>query len=182
MAKRKPRPRPPPSHYPWACVILAVDTGRKSGYSIWVGGKLLSFGEANTGPRVCEIVRDVIGLQYADFLAVMVLEYHPWSGLGAAAAGLAASRKEWSIAWEQAGGAKKRNIKVHLATWRAALRIPLRPKSAAQQGEMALARMKLRAHASQDEAAAYGIGLWATHAGEVGAVLTPKARERRVPR
>jgi hypothetical protein len=116
---------------------------------------------------------------------VLVLE-KPWKGDNARAyVGLGGARMMWLSAWENAGGSKRRIVSVYPQTWRARLfgktvgTLPLE-RAFARSSKSSRARGMghgLPPEIGPDEAAAICIGKWATHAGEVGAVLPKRVRE-----
>lgn len=187
--RRNSRGRPPPvaSYRPHRCLVLAVDTGNRSGWSIWVCGQLVAWGECDS--ELLAEVRQVVELAFrlAEGLpCVLVHEHHPWQGRQGAAAGLRASRKVWVAVWRDLGGAARRVVGVHPSTWRSRTTGVTRPTEAARQAEQRRARMICQAAAEHvgvdsppgpDASPAIVIGEYGCRAGEVAKVIPALFRE-----
>lgn len=191
------KPKPPPSLTPWPCVALAVDTARLSGWSIFEHGHYRDSGITKADDFygigvLC--ARAVFDARHSDprMAAVLVLERPSHGNLGTTV-GLGKAHGVWEAAWKEAGGAKRRIVRVYPATWRAAVLGMTRGEGSNPTArERHLAAIELgtasslsnkcqlysdgRRQLTRDEAAAICIGRWACHAGEVGAVL-PKRRK-----
>jgi len=181
-SRRAKKPKPPPAYLPHDCAILTVDTARISGWAIYLGGRLFSYGEEDMLSErrgVAGIVARV--LKYAEergWSAVLVWE-KPFAGtsqgqyVGA-----------WKMAWIDGGGGKRRMLGVYPATWRArVLGTSRATRENARRAEMALARLIVGfvggGDLGPDAAAAVCIGQWAIRAGEVAACLPKSTRKRR---
>lgn len=184
------RRRPlPPSLTPHRCVILAVDPSqRSSGWAIFLDGALVSYGTvpATRFAQVQAIVLEALALATQHGRHV-VLVGEEWGRGGRmtsvrTASGLGAAWGAWlgvalSTNHEGARIARKRVLRVPTATWRSRFRMNARMGSErlkAAAVKIANARLGLElAMEDHDEAEAALIGLWAAHAGEVGATLAP---------
>lgn len=181
--RRAKKPKPPPSFRAWRCIVLAVDGGEQSGWSIHVLGKLTSSGEFRiyTDDGVRELVRVVeTAKAYALRLGV------PWVAMfeatwgGAMGLGTPASVGYWTFALRNAQLPRARIGQVYPATWRA--RVLPRGMHAAKRtvvraAEVVAARALVDGReVGDDEAPAILIGRWCTQAGEVGAMLPKNAR------
>jgi len=177
--KRRKR-KAPPVHRPWQATVIAVDPGKVSGWAIFRHGTYMTSGLLKRTDNVgmSEVADTAVALAKSlGVPAVLVLEYHPWAGTGNARAGLEAAREAWRIAWRQAGGHVGKVVNANVATWRGnVLGVTRGPMVLLYEREHAR-RLTRKADVSQDEAAAIGIGVWASRAGEVGAVLPKSARE-----
>lgn len=187
--KRKPRakkPKPPPSFRPWRCVVLAIDSGSQSGWSIWVLGKLASSGEFRiyTDEGVREVIR-VIDTAKSFALRLGV----PWVAVfeatwgGHMGLGTPESVGYWKFALRNAQLPRARIGDVYPARWRARVlgggahamkRDDVRPIEQAAARELVGGR-----DVGPDEAPALLIGKWCTQAGEVGELL-PKNERRTI--
>jgi hypothetical protein len=103
------------------CVVLGVDTASRSGWSIWMHGSLIDFGELNVENldevlHVCERAVE-LGRQFG-VPAVLVTE-RAWGGNRPTMLGLGGALKIWQVSWVKAGGQKSKRIQVYPATWRA---------------------------------------------------------------
>ena len=183
--KGKPRKRAKidPSFRPWAAVVLALDAGTCSGWSIWSLGKLASSGEFNiyTDAGLREVVRVVEQSKaYAAQLRV------PWVAMierawgGRMGVGLGCAAGFWMFAIRNAQCPRSRIGSVLPNVWRA---------RALPKGSTKLSRAAVRVvevdtaqpfvhgrNVGDDEAPAILIGKWGTQAGEVGAMLPKNAR------
>lgn len=180
---RAKRARLPPSFRPWRAVVLALDAGSKSGWAIWVLGKLAASGEHTiyTDVGLREVVRVVEQAKaYAAHLGV------PWVALieqawgGRMGVGLGCAAGYWMFALRNAQLSRARIGSVLPNVWRA---------RALPKGSTKLSRERVRVvevasaraivhgrDVGDDEAPAILIGKWGTQAGEVGAMLPKNAR------
>lgn len=182
--KRKPRakkPLPRPSFRPWRCVVLALDAAERTGWSVWVLGKLASSGEFKiyTDDGVREVIRVVdVAKSFAlrhgvPWVAIVEASWGGHMGLGKSAA-----HGYWSFALRNAQLPRARIGSVQPSRWRArtlpkgmhcAKRDVVRP------AEVVAARAEVDGHTvGDDEAPAILIGKWGTFAGEVGLMLGTK--------
>ncbi len=183
-SKRKPRAKkakPPPSFRPWRCVVLALDTAEKTGWSVWVLGKLTSSGEFRiySGDGVREVIRVVeTAKAYALRLGVpwVVMSERSWGGhMGM---GATCAFGFWKFALLNAQLPEARVGQVFPAMWRA--RVLPKGMHAAKRNFVREAELVAASalvdgrHVGNDEAPAILIGKWGTQAGEVG-LLLPKS-------
>lgn len=181
--KRGPKPRPPAVHRPWKCTVLAVDTAKNSGWSLWVEGELRDYGEVkkdNDGGLLM-ICRQA----HISAPAVLVLEAPSgmvFGGRGASVLiGLGKAIQAWTSAWRGAGGLKGRIVQVPQRVWRAALFGKTRDMKRLEQQQSALILKRYNVPNipevfGEDEAAALSLGDWARLSGEVGAALPATLR------
>lgn len=182
--KPRKRQRPPPSFRPWRCVVLALDAGARSGWSIWVLGKLSASGEFNvyTDAGLRETVRVVEQAKaYAAHLGVPWVAVIEESWGGRMGVGLGAAGGWWKFALRNAQLPLSRIGKVLPNVWRARML----PKGSNRLTRDAVRVVEVReasvlvhacGGAGSDQAPALLIGKWATQAGEVGAMLPKNAR------
>jgi len=182
------RPRQPPSALPWPCVVLGVDTARRSGWAVRCRGVLRYSGEVDT-TRAAN-VREVIELagQVADAARlplVLVLE-RAYGGKAFVLVALGQARERWLGPWVELGYRRSHVVSVLPATWRA--RVLGRQHAIARREEVRAVEMQaarrmvavmLTDELGADEAAAILISHWATYAGEVGAVLGERKGRRK---
>lgn len=187
--RRKRAPAGPASYTAWPCVILAVDAGRVSGWSVFVSGSPVAAGHGDV-PAVCRYaIKDVIKAAVETGLPVVVAaESWPlrWRPNGA-------PREAWGMWLASLDGMvpKRRIVRVQVGRWSAkilgscALSTAQRRQRSVAVAGASLLRAGWPARTlssvpewSHDEAAAVCIGLWASHAAEVGRVL-PKGRAKR---
>ena len=180
MAKRKAS-KPWASLKPWPCMILAIDPGKSSGWSIWFNGDYIESGECSSfdDPELTKVVALVIHLaQEAQVPSALVLEKHPWHGRGRhVGAGLEAAKEIWRAKWVACGGVKARMLQVHLNTWRSAILGKTTGKEVIER-EQRTAKAIAKRDVGADEAAAICIGRWATVSALVGDSLPKKFREQ----
>lgn len=184
LKRKKPKAvRPPPAHEPHACVVLAVDTARNSGMAVYLRGRYIASGEVRKDDDAGLLAWCVDALRLAIENAVpcvLVLEKPPafvYRGRSASTmVGLGAARQAWERGWRDAGGIKARVVRVEPATWR-------KPVLGVTKGPDLPSVERARARAlsgkvdiGSDEAAAVGVGYWASLAGEVLESLPAKHR------
>lgn len=176
--------KPTASIRPWAAIILAVDTAANSGWAIYVRGVLVASGEAKITARVDLERICAAAVQALPGAPVVLVLEKPWnSGHASAIRGLGAARFAWVQAWAAAGGQASKVVSVLPVTWRSRV-LGVTRDTAQRERLFALERLReLHGDAGvpagkpgPDEAAAIGIGAWASRAGEVGAKLPKKAR------
>ena len=178
-SKRQPSPAPKP----WECVVLGVDTARRSGWSVWARGVLIARGEVDTLDEAAlraVISRVLAGAAELGLPAVLVLErayggnVHVVSALGAAA-------ERWLKPWrELAIGHRGRVVREQPSGWRAAVLpdwYPAMPREDCRKAERAFALAITGADdIGPDEAPAVCIGYWGSRAGKVGRLLSKTAQ------
>jgi hypothetical protein len=177
------RPRRPPSVLPWACVVLGVDTARRSGWAIRSRGALLYSGELDTtyAPRVREVIELAGVIANAARLPLVLVLERAYGGKAFVLVALGQARERWLGPWVELGYRRTQVVSVLPATWRA--RVLGRAHAIARRDEVRAVEMQaarrmvaaaMRDELGADEAAAILISQWATYAGEVGAVLGRK--------
>ena len=170
----------PPAAKAWRCVILAVDPGDASGWSIWTNGGYKASGileahQRDAIPRVIEMLSEYA--EDAGSPPVMVRE-RPFS-----ARTIGPAWGMWDAAWERAFGNRRKVVKVWPSTWMSrVLGVSTKAGKEAIRGRSIQTARTIQALAGQsmretthDEAAAVCIGRWGTHAGEVGKALGKRA-------
>lgn len=182
---------PSPVPHPWPCVVLAVDTARVSGWSIWAQGKYAQSGELDTlnEGTLRNVVASAVQLaEVCDVPCVLVLE-KPWGGNVTVVAALGAARERWQAAWRSlATGDKSKVVLVAPVTWRARVlgkhtvrmkRDDVRPAEQAMGLQLKGARPgAMVGGIGLDEAPAVCIGYWATHAGELAKCLGKRIQRK----
>lgn len=179
--KRGPKPRLPAVPRPWKCSVLAIDTAKNSGWSLWVEGNLRDFGEVKKDKDHELLAICTLAHEYPPAILVVEEPQTLYRGHGLATfVGLGAAHEAWRRAWRDAGGVKSRTVRVKPTRWRSALLG--RVKNVADL-ERQRAQLILREHGARvpddlgaDESAALCIGAWAILSGEVGARLPATLR------
>jgi hypothetical protein len=167
------RKRTAPSPRPWECVTLNVDTAELSGWSIYVRGKLVAFGELSTSntdmlSAVCLHALELVpGLP-----VVLVLEFW-WGGHLRTCAGLRAQCDRWKTAWRHCGGAAGKVVEVGPSTWRPPVLGSYFASKGCDRDEVRRAEQSMAAGivgrpVGPDASPAILIGHWSSHAPEVG--------------
>lgn len=194
--KRGKKQKPPPSVTPHECVILAVDPGENSGWSIWDRGLLCEWGEVDVfGAELGAVFGKALAIAVdAGVPCVLVVE-RPFQRRaeqgGFNTTGTGAADKIWREHAKRCGFSK-RVVRVYPATWRArVLGAPwhMTKREAVREHEQRIAPLVVAENGfdrsdhdhvdpGPDACPAILIGKWGTHAGEVGAVL-PKPRRRK---
>jgi hypothetical protein len=195
--KRAKRVKLPPSIRPHQAVIIAVDPGENSGWSIWDRGLLCEWGEVDVfdAAAVVAVLEKALAW-YADpaIKCVLAIE-RPFQrraeqgGFNTTTTGTA--DKIWRTHAQRAGFSK-RIVRCYPASWRArVLGSPwhMAKREAVRAREQEIAPLIVREHGfdagnppGPDACPAILIGKWATHAGEVGAVLAKRPRQRKAAR
>lgn len=179
-APRKRRVKPPPSVLPHAAVILAVDTARRSGWSLWILGQLLRWGETDVlvERSVIQLCAVAIEQGRRQSLPVFLVLENPFRG-----ANQGQYRGNWKAAFVQAGGSVKRIIGVNPSTWRARVlggRASRAKREAVRAQEQAVAKWWTKTRAiGPDAAASVCLGAWARLCGEIGRKM-PRGRKGKV--
>jgi hypothetical protein len=174
----------PASPLAWPCVVVGVDTAKRSGYAVRVAGRLVEAGEIQTdrdrGLARRVVLEAVERARPLELRVVLVLE-KAWGGDTRTVLGLGAARERWVDAWVDAGQPMQRIVDVYPSTWRARVLgvgsvHVTRDVVRATEMRVALAELaKLGVdELGPDEAAAILISRWGARAGEVGKVLESK--------
>lgn len=179
--KKKPKkPKRPPTVAPHAAVILAIDPGAKAGAAIFVRDRLVAhfavFGAEGRRDAVEQAQLSAANLQLP--LAVVAERWAtggPFTNPRTMAA-LGAAWGAWREALELAGVNVKKVVRVYPQTWHAVTVGGRMTRDKTRLVEWVRQRYGVEP-ASEDAAAAIGIGCWATHAAKVGDVL-PKRRAK----
>lgn len=198
---RGDRPRPPtamsratarmrsrreaPAPRPWLCVVLAVDTARRSGWCISVSGRRVDSGELDTDTVVASallsrLVRWAVDLGASGGLPVVLVLEKPWGGSSVIVASLGAARERWLRAWREGGQSSGRVLLVQPGTWRSAVlgsgSIGLTRDVVRGLEASFVAHLMGRRVAGGDECAAILIARWASQAAQVGKVIGKRAQ------
>lgn len=182
---RKPKATPAPNATEHACVIVAVDTARRSGYCVWSCGDVQSCGWVDISKddpdsliEMAEKFANSPRKYSLPALPIVLVLEKPWGGSGLTQQALGAARHAWLAAWRRRGQPARKVVRVKPATWRKAV-------LGVTRGEQ-LERLELATASrlwgvgpidDRDVAAAVCIAEWAGKAGEVAAVL-PKRRSK----
>lgn len=172
--KRPKKPKPPPSHIPWRCVILSVDPGDDSGAAIHVCGKLVEWGLANTLGKIEACARKAYEIAERENLPLVVV-IEEWSAHGRwshrSKETLAGSVRDWKRAVADLPRRRPTTkiLRVHLSRWRAAFRCA---RGITKPELVTLAKAlhhRIRfTDLDHNTAEAILIGGWGCYAGEVG--------------
>ncbi len=193
MSRKKKRKLPP---YPQAlpCVIVAIDPGATAGWAIYLEGRTVSWGAADSydSARIERVLTEASTLAELHHLPLVVvgetwnrggpMGLSAWQGLGAA----------WG-AWQQAIKRMRANgrgqqlvasrvMRVSTSTWKAAFGLSRVKRDAIKAASLAVVRDRLGIHLAPDQhdvAEALLIGEWATRAGAVGAKLPKRVMVKR---
>jgi hypothetical protein len=147
-----------------------------SGWSIWDHGQLVSSGEVGiddwiTLTRICERAME------RGETCVLVLE-RPFGGSNSGTLmALGAAHHAWRKAWKLTGGSSRKIVRVDVSTWRSQVLGMTRGPGLQQRERETALSFKGGSDVGPDEAAAICIGRYATHAGEIGAVLSARIRK-----
>lgn len=167
--RKKPRPRLAPSYLPHACVLLAVDCARMSGWCIMLDGAYHSSGQVDCMRNhlaAAEITAQVVQLAHEQRRKCVLVFERPFRGT--TQGGFSG---HWRSAWRASGGRLGRGV--YPASWRARiLGSGSLKRDAAQEREMRVASI-VAPVIGQDEAASVCIALWGVRAGEIGKLLQP---------
>lgn len=177
--------RLPASYTPHPCVTLAIDPGKASGWAIFALGILTASGTAKTHAARCDAARLAMTAAKAATLPIVVVA-EKWTPGGKFAgartmAGLGAQWGLWLAALEELAIPKRRVIRVHTQTWRAAVLGGGFGVTSAEWDARAQRHASRVAgvHVGDDnEADAIGIGAWAVRAAKVGELM-PKGRAKK---
>jgi len=167
----------PASRYPHNCVVLAVDSAARSGWSLWSCGVRINSGECD--PLDAEAVDGVCSAagkySYEALPKVLVLE-RPFGGTLRTVDGLGIARGAWVSAWLRAGGKKRRVVSVYPQSWRGPLGIKGKIDPLMQRPVLKSHGIDLHREPGSDEFEALLIGLWALRSPKVGAVIPKQWR------
>lgn len=174
----------PPSLHPHACVVLAIDPGKASGWAVFVCGRCVASGVAS-GHDGRMLAVELADVEAARAKLPLVVVAEKWSAGGwashTAMIGLGASWGDWRTALGIGGVPASRVVRVLPQTWRA--RVIGSPRGARSDALKRMSMMRAAkevGHVADDnEADAICIGIWATRAPEVGAVAAKKTRTRK---
>jgi hypothetical protein len=165
------------------CVVLGIDPGETSGWSVWLRGAYVESGEARTPQRRAAAV--IVAQRCAESAGVpLIIAAEKWLARGnktwtpVQMMGTGAQWGRWAEQIDIAGIPSSRVVRVEPQVWRAATlgRRSLK-RDAWKQLAIAYARGVVPRPVGADEAEAVFIGLWGTRAAEVGEAL-PKRRRK----
>ena len=171
-------------------MLVAVDQARTSGWSIYVGGKPVDWGEVDAAdaPRIEQILRNGCNLATRLQLPVVVLgeEHGRYGFRGGAKEGLGAAWGSWRFACERLNAqglpiVMTRVTRVNTKTWRSAFGMAAMRSEVAKKYAPLRAREELGVDVPDEQhnaAEALLIGLWGVRAGAVGAKLPKRVMER----
>jgi len=167
---------------PWRCIILAIDPGSTSGWSIWADGNHVQHGVVDVfaHAEVAKIVASAVQLAELGSVPLVLVLERAWSQRA-----LGASRVLWAKAWEAAGCSARRIVRAYPSHWRSKLfghGMGRATQGRARAAEQSMARVLTgkREEIPHDAAAAVCIGRWATLAPEVGKVIPARYRASEV--
>lgn len=165
------------NRYPHSCVVLAVDSAERSGWSLWSCGVRINSGEVHAfdADAVDGVCRAALKYSYEELPKVLVLE-RPFGGTLRVVDGLGMRRGAWVSAWLRLGNAKRRIVSVYPATWRAPFGIKGKVDERMQSPLLEAHGVNLHRVAGPDEFEALFIGLWGLRSPKVGAVIPKKYR------
>ena len=182
--KRAAKKHAPASYDAHPCVVLAIDPGKVSGWAVLARGVLTASGTARTHVDRRDAVSSATRTAHEASLPVIVVgeQWTPGGKFAGARtmAGLGAQWGLWQAAFEELAVPKRRVLRVHTQTWRAAILGGGFGVKTAEWDARAQRRASQTAgvHVDDDnEADAICIGLWAARAAKVGDVV-PKRKAR----
>ncbi len=166
---------------PHRCAILAIDPGKASGWSIWLAGRIVTWGPCDPGSEL-SIVEAARTYERDESLPLVVVA-EKWSAGGwrsaASMIGLGAQWGRWEGALRLAGHPMRRVVRVYPQTWRSAMLRPgKRGVTSEEWKHLAATRagwVTSEIMADHNVADAVCIGEWATRAAIVGDRM-PKRR------
>lgn len=165
--------------HPHSCVILAVDSANRSGWSLWSCGVRLSSGEclAADSAAVDAVCAEAIKHSHDQLPRVLVLE-RPFGGTLRTVDGLGMCRGYWRAAWARACRTRRpgRCVNVFPATWRKAFGLKSKVMPEYQQATLLSHGVSLHRQPGSDEFEALMIGLWAMRSDKVAAMIPKKYR------
>lgn len=179
--RRAARAQPAASAVAWRCMVLAVDTAARSGWTVVLGGASQTewpwcYGEADTldAGSLAHIVRWSVCHAAARGVPLVLVLEAPFGGPMRTLLALGAARERWLVAWREAVQPRSRVVTVQPAEWRARVLGPRwakAPRAEVRAHEQVTAGAMVGERVRGDEAAAILIGTWALRAAKVGAVL-----------
>lgn len=187
---RARKPVPPDSWKPHACVLLPIDPARVSGYGILHSGKLLVSGASSDDLVFRHVVEQAKAEAVERGLPLIVVAETWTAGRDGRDArmriqtvlGLGAAWQRWASALSEVGIPKSRILRVNMMSWRAKVLGGPMARTTAEWKALACRFVRARfglETVTDDEAEALCIGVWASHAGRVGAAI--RRAGRRVP-
>lgn len=174
--RRRKSARPTHAPKPWLAVVLAVDTATRSGWALYVSGRLRGSGEVDTrdAGALGDIIVDARDRAARGGLPLALALESPYGGSPFIVAALGQARERWLQAWRAADGGVDRVVLVQPQTWRARV-LPGEWRGASRERVRAAEQRvaaQLAGHAvGGDEAAAILIGRWGARALPVGKAL-----------
>ena len=187
MASRK-KLKPPPSPFPWRCVVLSIDPGAKGGAAVWSCGVFMMSWPVRTDAEKGVVVRYAYDVARRNGLPLVVV-FETWrppaEGFGyMAGRALAASKASWKTIVNMGMPFKlgrrtfPKYLEVYAATWQARV-LTVGRANRDQRIEATIDAGNTYSDEpciDDNEAAARCIGYWATRAGEVGELLPEEFR------
>lgn len=168
---------------PHQAIILAIDPGKRSGWAIFIDGKLIRHGTARNDAERHDVVE--MAAAYAlNHKRKVVVVGESWRQGGRfdgprTMAGLGASWGAWLVPIRMKGIGTTRILRVPVGEWRRAVHGGSCYRTRSEWHHLACSRATYEAGeivANADEAEAICIGIWASKAAKVKAKLTPKRR------
>lgn len=170
-----------PAPKPWLCAVLAIDTARRSGWSIATCGTVRESGEVDTldEATIDQIVRSALDHagHPANLPLVLVLE-SAHGGSVNVQAGLGMARERWLRAWRMNEQSPTRVVRVQANTWRAAVLGSYwarQSREVVRPHEVLTAESIVKHPCGPDEAPAILIARWASHAARIGRAIGKRA-------
>lgn len=173
--------REAPAPRPWECVVLAIDTAKRSGHATGVRGRLVGSGEVDTldEPTLDLIVCKAVELAAYNSLPIVLVLEAPFGGRANVVASLGVARERWLRAWRAQDEARARVVFVLPSEWRGPVlggEWASAPREAVRAHEMRTARALTQCSViGPDEAAAILIARWAAHSARVGKAIGKRA-------
>ena len=165
------------------CVVLGIDPGETSGWSVWLRGVYVESGEARTSEKRAAAV--IVAQRCAESAGVsLIVVAEKWLAKGnktwtpVQMMGTGAQWGRWAEQLDIAGIKPSSIVRVEPQVWRAATlgRRSLK-RDAWKALAIAYARGVVPRPVGTDEAEAVFIGMWGMRAAEVGEAL-PKRRKK----
>lgn len=165
------------AYHPHSAVILAVDTAKNSGWSLWSCGVRLDSGEvkADDSEAVEAICAAANKHAERELPKVIVLE-KPYGGTLRTVDGLALRRGMWLRSWQRVCDRPRHKVDVYPQTWRAAFKLKGKVMPEYQRATLAAYGVNLHRQPGSDEFEALMIGLWSLRAEKVGSLIPRKFR------
>jgi hypothetical protein len=171
-----------PAPKPWLCVVLGIDTARRSGWALSCKGAHVDSGEVDTldEPIIDLIVANAIDYAAAMKLPVVLVLEAPYGGTVNTIAALGVARERWLRAWRNAEQSLARVVKVQPGQWRGPVlgaRWTSAPREEVRSHEQMTAAAFVGHPVGEDEAPAIHIARWGSHAARVGHAIGKRASE-----